>query len=141
MFYIQSKLSDDLTHGNAIDLVVATNVLVEFLPGETNLSVFVEVLDDDLFEGDETVALALIGPSAGAQLGQTNTGTLLIVDDESKLDFELVATSVREYSNFVSLVVRRTGGTVNPVTVDYTIDDDIGDLKLKGPWLGGLVRF
>ena len=27
------------------------------------------------------------------------------------------------------------------VTVDYVIDDDIGNLKLKGPWLGGLVKF
>jgi hypothetical protein len=32
-------------------------------------------------------------------------------------------------------------GGYRSVTVDYTIDDDIGDLKLKGPWLGGLVRF
>ena len=102
---------------------VATNVVVEFLPGETNRSVFVEVLDDDLFEGDEGIALSLISPSAGAQLGQTNQGTLLIVDDESKLDFEVAAYSVPEYSNFVALIVRRTGGTVNPVTVDYTTAD------------------
>jgi len=27
------------------------------------------------------------------------------------------------------------------VTVDYVIDDDTGNLKLKGPWIGGLVRF
>ena len=32
-------------------------------------------------------------------------------------------------------------GGYRAVTVDYVIDDDIGDLKLKGPWLGGLVRF
>ncbi len=32
-------------------------------------------------------------------------------------------------------------GGYRSVTVDYVIDDDVGDLKLKGPWLGGLVRF
>jgi hypothetical protein len=32
-------------------------------------------------------------------------------------------------------------GGYRSVDVDYTIDDDIGDLALKGPWLGGLVRF
>jgi hypothetical protein len=32
-------------------------------------------------------------------------------------------------------------GGYRSVTVDYVIDDDIGDLKLKGPWIGGLVRF
>lgn len=32
-------------------------------------------------------------------------------------------------------------GGYRAVTVEYTIDDDIGDLKLKGPWVGALVRF
>jgi hypothetical protein len=32
-------------------------------------------------------------------------------------------------------------GGYRSVTVDYVIEDDIGDLKLKGPWLGGLVKF
>jgi hypothetical protein len=32
-------------------------------------------------------------------------------------------------------------GGYRSVTVDYVIDDDLGDLKLQGPWLGGLVRF
>jgi hypothetical protein len=32
-------------------------------------------------------------------------------------------------------------GGYRSVIVDYVIDDDLGDLKLKGPWVGGLVRF
>ena len=32
-------------------------------------------------------------------------------------------------------------GGYRAVTVDYVIDDDTGNLKLKGPWVGGLVRF
>lgn len=32
-------------------------------------------------------------------------------------------------------------GGYRSVIVDYVIDDDLGDLQLKGPWVGGLVRF
>jgi hypothetical protein len=32
-------------------------------------------------------------------------------------------------------------GGYRAVTVDYTIEDDIGDLKLKGPYVGAVVRF
>lgn len=32
-------------------------------------------------------------------------------------------------------------GGYRRVTVDYTIDDDIGDLKLQGPYIGAIVKF
>ena len=32
-------------------------------------------------------------------------------------------------------------GGYRAVTVDYTQDDDVGDLKLKGPYIGAVVRF
>jgi hypothetical protein len=32
-------------------------------------------------------------------------------------------------------------GGYRAVTVDYIIDDDTGDLKLKGPYIGGIVKF
>jgi uncharacterized delta-60 repeat protein len=102
---------------------VPTSVVVEFLPGQTNQSVQVAFLDDDLFEGNEGIALRLSNPSADTQLGIPNTATLLIMDDECKLDFQAVTYSAKEYSNFVSLVVRRVGGTVNPVSVDYNMAD------------------
>lgn len=102
---------------------VTTNILVEFFPGQTNHSLHVALLDDDLFEGDEGISLSLLNPSPGAQLGSPSNATLLIVDDECKLDFEVAGYFVKEYSNFVSLIVRRIGGTVNPVSVHYVTAD------------------
>ena len=32
-------------------------------------------------------------------------------------------------------------GGYRSVTVDYLIDDDTGDLKLKGPYVGAIVKF
>ena len=96
---------------------------VTFLPGETNQTLNVFIQDDALFEGDETVALTLSNPTPGATLGTLSNATLVIVDDECQLEFEFGSYSVIEYSNFVSLVIRRVGGTVNPVSVNYVTSD------------------
>ena len=96
---------------------------VFFLPGETNRFVQVQLYDDDLFEGNETATLSLSGPSIFTTLGTVSNAVLLIVDDECKLDFAVSGFSVREYSNFVTLVVRRVGGTVNPVSVQFATSD------------------
>ena len=45
-------------------------VVVTFAQGETSKSVAVPILEDALFEGDETVALALATPTAGRASGR-----------------------------------------------------------------------
>jgi len=102
---------------------LATNIVLEFMPGEASKTVSVVFFDDDLFEGNEAIDLALSNPSPGSQLGAPAGAALLIVDDECALEFDVAGYSVKEYSNYVYLVVRRVGGTVNPVTVDYTTSD------------------
>lgn len=96
---------------------------VEFTPGESNQTFFVPILDDELFEGDETVSLTLVNPGPDTELGALSAATLLIIDDEARVDFELTGFTVNEYSNFVTVVVRRTGGTVNPISVNYATSD------------------
>ncbi|HEY0549016.1 MAG TPA: Calx-beta domain-containing protein, partial [Verrucomicrobiae bacterium] len=102
---------------------LATTYEVEFVPGESNQILQVPILDDELFEGNETVNLTLANPSAGTSLNTLSNATLVIVDDECQIEFAVAGYSIIEYSNFVTLVVRRVGGTVNPLSVDYaTID-------------------
>ena len=96
---------------------------VFFLPGETNQFVQVQLYDDELFEGDETASLTLSDPSIFTTLGTVSNAVLLIVDDECQLDFAVTGFFAREYSNFVTLVVRRVGGTVNPVSVQFATSD------------------
>jgi uncharacterized repeat protein (TIGR01451 family)/uncharacterized delta-60 repeat protein len=102
---------------------VATNIVVEFVPGQTNALVTVDLLDDNLFEGDETIALSLANPTDGAAIGSVSNATLVIVDDECRLDFEASRFFVHEYSNAAPVVIRRIGGTVNPVSITYTTAD------------------
>jgi len=114
---------------------------VTFLPGETNQTINVFIQDDELFEGDETVTLALSNPAAGTTIGALSNAVLVIVDDEAQLEFEVAGYSIIEYSNFVTLVIRRVGGTVNPVSVNYTTSDGTATNGLDYLSVSGTVTF
>lgn len=68
--------------------------------------------------------------------GFTRTLTDRIVEDlDAKMsDFDIYGTI-----NFGSHVGAQVG--YRSLTSNYTIDDDEGDLEMKGPYLGGVVRF
>ena len=114
---------------------------VTFLPGETNQTLNVFLQDDALFEGDETVNLTLSTPLGGAALGPLSNAVLVIVDDECQLEFEVSGYSVIEYSSFVSLIVRRVGGTVNPVSAIYTTSDGTATNDLDYVGVSNTVSF
>src|SRR5205823_830658 len=102
---------------------VATNLNVVFDAGETNKTVLLPINDDELFEGDESLTLVLSQPSSNAALGLVFTATLVITDDECAIGFASLNFSTNEYAGFATVVVRRTGGTVNPVSVNYATVD------------------
>jgi len=102
---------------------VGTNLTVYFQPGQTSVTAQVRLLDDALFEGDETVMLYLTNAAFGAALGARTNATLVIVDDECALEFAAPAYQVMEYARLAVVDVRRTGGTVNPVQVDFATSD------------------
>lgn len=106
------------TATNSLDYI-GTNLLLNFAAGQTNFIVPIRILDDILFEGDETVNLRLSGPAPGTTLAPSNTAALVIVDDECALQFTVQTNLVNEYAGLVSVVVQRVGGTVNPVSVNY----------------------
>lgn len=60
----------------------ATSGTLEFGSGETNKTFSVQILDDGLVEGDETVLLALSNASSGAVLGAKSSAVLTIEDNE-----------------------------------------------------------
>ncbi|MEO7414241.1 MAG: Calx-beta domain-containing protein, partial [Opitutaceae bacterium] len=76
---------------------------VSFAPGSSTATVSVNVLDDSLTEGDETVVVTLAGGS-GYSMGTSSTATVTIQDDDSST----IAAS------FV------TGVQLGPVRNDYT---------------------
>jgi len=82
----------------------------------------VPILDDALFEPDETFTATLSGATGGAALGVATT-TVTIQSNEAPvagtLRMATTAVSVNETAGTVSLTVERIGGSDNPVGVSY----------------------
>ena len=62
---------------------VSTNGTLNFASGDLVKTFNITVCSDALFEGDETVNLALSSPTPPAVLGTPNTAVLTIVDNET----------------------------------------------------------
>src|SRR5262249_10176354 len=72
----------------------AVNQTVSFANGDTaNKTVSIPILDDHIFEGNETVNIALTNPTGGATLGSPNTAVLTIVDNETPPSFTLTVST------------------------------------------------
>jgi hypothetical protein len=72
------------SNGSAIagsDYTAASGTF-NFAAGETSKSFVVSISNDTVVESDETVAMALSSPTAGATLGTPSTATLTIVSDD-----------------------------------------------------------
>jgi len=82
---------------------LATNRVLTFSPGQTNVTVNVRLLDDAVASGSLTVVLNLSNPSSGGILLNPWTATLTIVDN----DLHRI-TTVDDYSLRVAL---QAGGT------------------------------
>ena len=93
-------------------------------------TVSVVVVDDDLYEGDETFTLRLSTPSANATLSDGEaTGT--IEDDEAKPSLSVADASATEGSS-VDFVVTLSAGSIEEVTVDYATSMGDGDTATSG---------
>ena len=89
--------------------------------GVSSKTFVVPILHDTVDESNETVNLALSGPTGGALLGPRSTGVLTITDNDAggALRFSAATYSVGETGAYVTISVTRTGGTASGVTVDY----------------------
>lgn len=79
----------------------------------------VQIIDDSIMEGDETVRLSLRN-ARGAALGSPNGAILTIQDVEpGTLKFDPDTYSVNEASSTVQLSVIRQGGSSGPASVNF----------------------
>jgi hypothetical protein len=96
---------------------------VTFAPGETQKTIIVGVNEDSFAEGDETFSVTLSAPSAGAALGNPNTATVTIVDNDggSTVQFNPAAYTVNEAAGQVVLTVtaNRLGDANTLISVNY----------------------
>ena len=86
-----------------------------FAGGETSKSFTIQICDDSIFEGNETVNLALSNITGGATLGTQNTAVLTIVDNEVAMPGTVALSSstysIGEGDTLLTVTVNRTGGT------------------------------
>ncbi len=92
-----------------------------FAVGAATATVTLGVVADTLVEGDETLALALTGPTGGATIGAAGTAQVTITDDDSAFAFANPTAAVGEGAGTVSLTVTRTGVTTAAATVDIQV--------------------
>ena len=95
----------------AADYVPISKQLVTFAPGATTASVALTVRGDFTIEPDETVSLALAGPT-GAVLGPRRAAVLTIRNDDhaGTIAFQQDTYTVDETAGVATITLVRTGG-------------------------------
>jgi hypothetical protein len=89
-----------------------------FGAGASKATIYVSVRRDVLVEPDETLSVVLSAPAGGASLGAPSTATVVITE-KSVVNFTSAAYVAYEAAPAARILVRRTGGTTQAVTVHY----------------------
>jgi hypothetical protein len=120
----------------------ATSGTVTFTGSETSKTFDVPILDDDVFEADETVNLTLSNPQ-GAGLGDPNTAVLTIVDNEGRptIHFSSATYTVAEDAGNATITVVRSGATGNAVSADFATSNGTATAGADYTATSGTISF
>ena len=113
-----------------------TSGVLTFGDGITEQSISVPILDDVLFEGDETFAVELHAPSGGGLLGAETNAVVTILDDDPDLGGVSLAV-VSEYGQAEPAVGLHTYPYGTPLTARLTNTVENGTTQYVGAgWIG-----
>ncbi|MBQ7265108.1 MAG: S-layer homology domain-containing protein [Firmicutes bacterium] len=94
---------------------------VDFKDGEAYKVIHVKITDDDVYEAQETFSLSLYDPTNGAEIGEQNSSSVIIDDDEkvekSDIGFALENYQVFSDADGVTVTLKREGNVNDYVNV------------------------
>jgi len=104
------------------DYQVASGVL-SFGANLLTQTITIPIVEDAAAEGDEAFSVSLANPGGGATLGTLSTATVKILENEATLQFSAPSLTVNEAGRIATLTVKRSGPTLDTVSVAYATAD------------------
>ncbi|KAM7391822.1 hypothetical protein PAMP_022479 [Pampus punctatissimus] len=108
---------------------------LHFLPGDSELQIAVNVIDDDIPEQQENFQVSLKNPKGGAEIGFGGQVTVIVPtndDAHGVIGFAQNSLSMEveelEQNNQISLSVRRRRGTFGRLTVHWAANGSLADI-------------
>lgn len=90
--------------------------------GETNTTIEVPIANDAFAEGTETIFISLSNPDPfNTQLGSRTEAVIVILDNDSGVEFSPCVYSVGEDIGLVTIAIQRMDDFLAPMTVDLII--------------------
>ncbi len=118
--------SVDLSATAGNDYIPQSGTL-NFANGEISQTITLTLIDDSIFEGDESLSLKLSNPTGDAVLGQISLATVTITENDlpqpGRFDWSAASATVNENTATIELTVFRNDGSDGAVSVDYTTAD------------------
>ncbi|KAM7416521.1 hypothetical protein PAMA_018533 [Pampus argenteus] len=108
---------------------------LHFLPGDSELQIAVNVIDDDIPEQQESFQVSLKNPKGGAEIGFGGQVTVIVPtndDAHGVIGFAQNSLSMEveelEQNNQISLSVQRRRGTFGRLTVHWAANGSLADI-------------
>jgi hypothetical protein len=126
-------ISATITLGNGTATAPAdyanSPIVVTFAAGDTTAKIItIPIVNDNIYEGNETVNLTLSNPTGGATLGAINTAILTIVDDDPlpKVNLSPATLSLNEGNSGTTpftFTVSLSNSSFQTISVPYTTNN------------------
>ena len=96
---------------------------VTFNNGQTTGAITIPLVNDEVFEADESLVVRLTAVDNGAVLGDARETQVTVQDDSSTLAFQVAGMTVDEDAGTARVFVSRTGALDGTTTVAYATAD------------------
>jgi len=123
----------------------AISEIVTFESGEASKEIVIEILDNNLFEGNKSFEIELLYPW-NMNLGENKKAAVYITDDEKlpeagRISWKTLEESVEEANNTYSFELLREGNLSGEVIVNYATRDETALASIDYQPKNGSVKF